>query len=88
MIKIAASCLFACLSIFLIAGCNVGMSPSGGSPEEVKAEFDKLPLEVRAKSIMNSPASAEFKAERIKEMYAKEGKEPPEELLKGAAKGR
>jgi hypothetical protein len=69
----------------VLVGCNVGMSPAGGSPEEVKADFDKLPLEVRAKSIMSSPATAEFKAERIKEMYAKEGKEVPPELLKPSA---
>ncbi|MEZ0325356.1 MAG: hypothetical protein ACAH95_05580 [Fimbriimonas sp.] len=60
------------------------MAPSGGSPEEVKSAFDKLPIEERAKSIMSSPATAEFKAQRIKEMYAKEGKEVPPDLLKGA----
>ena len=64
-----------------MGGCNVGMAPSGGSEAEIKAAFDKQPLEERAKSILGSPASIEFKTQRIKEMYDKEGKEVPPDLL-------
>jgi hypothetical protein len=59
------------------------MAPEGGSADEVKAAFDKQPLDVRAKQIMSSPAPQEFKMQRIKDMYAKEGKEVPADLLKG-----
>ena len=74
----------ACVVSIVIVGCNVGMTPAGGSEAEIKAAFDKMPLEDRAKSILSSPAPMDFKVQRIKEMYAKEGKEVPPDLLKGS----
>lgn len=76
-----------CGSCFIAGGCNLGMAPSGGSNEEVKANFDKLSLEDRANTIMKSPASMEFKKQRIKEMYEKEGKQPPADLFNNAGPG-
>lgn len=75
---------FAAMAGIVSGGCNIGMTESGGSPEEVKQAFDKLPLEERAKSIMASPASEEFKKQRIKEMYEKEGKTPPADISGGS----
>ena len=67
---------------WVLIGCDkIGQTPPGGSDEEVKAFFDKQPLDVRAKEIMSSPATMEFKANRIKEMYKKEGKEVPPGIL-------
>ncbi len=66
-----------------LTGCNVGMAPAGGSDAEVKAFFDKQPLDVRAKQTMASPAPYDFKIKKIKEMYQKEGKEVPAEYLQG-----
>lgn len=85
--KSLAIIAIAVASSFLLMGCSIGMAPSGGSNEQVKAEFDKLPLEDRAKSIMSSPATQEFKMQKIKEMYAKEGKEPPADLFNDMGKG-
>ena len=80
-IKLVPALSVAVMALGLV-GCNVGMTPSGGSDAEIKAAFDKQPLEVRAKSIMSSPATMDYKIQRIKEMYAKEGKEVPPEFLK------
>lgn len=76
--------LLACAGVLSVVGCNIGMTPSGGTDAEVKAAFDKLPLEDRAKSILSSPAPMDFKRKRIEEMYAKEGKKVPETLFNGA----
>jgi hypothetical protein len=61
-------------------GCNVGVTPPGGSDSDVKAAFDKQPIEVRARETMGSPAPLDFKLNRIKEMYKKEGKPVPPEF--------
>jgi len=66
-----------------LCGCHVGETAPGGSDAEVKAFFDKQPLDVRAKQTMASPAPYEFKINKIKEMYKKEGKEVPAEFLQG-----
>ena len=74
-IKICALAIVGC-SMF---GCSVGMAPSGGSPEEVKAAFDKMPLEERVKLTRSSSMPADAKKKKIDEMYAKEGISPPGE---------
>lgn len=53
------------------------MAPSGGSNEEVKAAFDKMPLEEQVKLINSSSMPADQKKARIEEAYKKAGKTPP-----------
>jgi hypothetical protein len=65
-----------CASLF---GCNAGMAPTGGTPDEVKAAFDKMPLEERVKLTIASSMPADAKKQKIAEMYQKEGKTPPGE---------
>ena len=78
-----------CVCAGLMAGCDkIGQTPAGGTDAEVRAFFDSQPLEVRAKQIMSSPAPMDAKIQRIKDMYKKEGKEPPAELLQGGGMGR
>jgi hypothetical protein len=69
-------------------GCDkIGQTPAGGSDADVKAKFDSMPLEERAKAIMGSPMPATQKAQKIKEIYAKAGKPVPENLPSGGATG-
>lgn len=71
--------LIASLIVSSLIGCNAGMAPSGGSPEDVKAAFDKMPLEERVKLTNASSMPADAKKQKIAEMYQKEGKTPPED---------
>ena len=61
-----------------LVGCGVGMTPAGGSAEDVKAAFDKMPLEERVRLTNASSIPAEAKKNKIAEMYQKEGKTPPD----------
>ena len=70
-----------------LSGCNAGMAAEGGSPEEVKAAFDAQPLDVRARQVMSSPAPMDYKIQRVKDMYQKEGKEVPADILQGGGSG-
>jgi hypothetical protein len=72
-----------CAAAWSLIGCNIGVTPGGGSDADVKAAFDKMPLEERAKSLMSSPASMDFKKKKIEEMYAKEGKKVPDNMFGG-----
>ena len=82
--KFTTSILLVCAIGGVLVGCDkIGQAPSGGSDQEVKDAFDKLPLDVRAKSIMGSQAPMDFKMKKIKDMYAKEGKPVPPELMQG-----
>lgn len=64
------------------SGCgDVGNAPAGNSQEEQKAAFDKLPIEERAKTLMGLPGPIDDKRQKVKDMYAKEGKEAPPEVL-------
>jgi hypothetical protein len=74
-LKILSAAVIGC-SLF---GCNAGMAPTGASPDDVKAAFDKLPLEKRVELTNSSSMPAEEKKKKIAEMYQKEGKTPPEE---------
>jgi hypothetical protein len=74
-IKLLSAAVLGC-SLF---GCNAGMAPTGGTPEDVKVAFDKLPLEERVKLTKASSMPAEDQKKKIAEMYQKEGKTPPEE---------
>lgn len=66
------------------AGCDkIGQTPAGGSDAQVKAFYDSQPLETRVKELMASPAPWDEKVKRIKDMYAKEGKPVPDNLLQG-----
>lgn len=56
-----------------ISGCNVGNAPSVDSPKEVEANFQKEDPQEQIKTIQNSPASAEKKAELIKAIETKYG---------------
>ena len=53
------------------------MAPSGGSNEEVKAAFDKMPLEEQVKLVNSSSMPADAKKAKIDEIYKKAGKTPP-----------
>ena len=86
MIKII-SAVFVCAIAFSLSGCDIGSAPSGGSDTQVKAAFDKLPIEERAKTIMGSPAPMEHKKQMIEQMYAKEGKKVPDNMFGGNAAG-
>ena len=69
---------------WLVAGCDkIGQTPGGGSDAQVKAAFDAMPLDERAKLIMGSPMPYKDKMQRISDMYAKEGKKPPDDVAKG-----
>ena len=84
IIKKTSFLFLACAIASLVVGCSsIGQTPAGGSDAEVRAAFDKQPLDVRAKEIMGSPAPMDYKVKRIKDMYAKEGKPVPPELLQG-----
>jgi hypothetical protein len=73
--------LIACCVVASMIGCDkIGQTPAGGSDAEVKAAFDKAPIEERVKITMGSPAPAADKLARIKDMYAKEGKQVPKEI--------
>jgi len=79
--------LLALIPMVLIA-CNAGNAPTGGSDEEIKATFDKMPLEDKAKFYMNSPMPLADKKKKIEEAYQKDGKPVPPELaaqLEGGA---
>jgi predicted small secreted protein len=87
MLKKNFSLIIATLGLVALSlsGCNAGMSPAGGSDEDVKSAIDKMPLEEKAKFYNNSSMPAEEKKKRIMEMYQKEGKEPPAEFMGGSA---
>jgi len=69
----------------ILTGCNVGMTPSGGSDAQVRAGMDALPLDQQAKIIMMSPAPMEHKMKQIQDAYAKAGKPVPPEYQSGGA---
>ncbi len=48
------------------AGCNIGNAPPGAGPEEMKAVFDKKPIEERAKIYMSGQGTLEDKQQRIR----------------------
>ena len=59
----------------------MGNAPAGASVAQMKASFDAKPLEVRAKEINDMSIPEGDKQQTIKDMYAKEGKTPPDNLL-------
>lgn len=68
----------------MVTGCeSIGQTPSGGSDADVKEAFNKLPIDVRARELLKSPAPQNVKTQQIKDLYAKEGKPVPEEFLRG-----
>jgi len=56
-----------------LCGCNMGMAPSGGSSAEVEANFKKMDAKKQIEIIKSSPASAERKAQLIKEIEDRTG---------------
>jgi len=76
----AAICLT--LGVGILSGCNAGMSPPGQSVEEAKATFNKLPVEERAKEYLNMPGDSNVKRQHVLDMFEKEGKKVPDEILK------
>ena len=82
MLKKTITILTVLAAVWSVVGCDsIGQTKLGGSDADVKNAFDKLPIEERAKTIMGSQAPMEFKQKQIKDMYAKEGKTPPADLL-------
>lgn len=79
VIKLTTHIVFVCIAAGCLVACNAGVAPAGGSAEDVKAAFDKLPLEERVKLTNSSSMPAEAKKQKIAEMYQKEGKTPPED---------
>ena len=63
-----------------ILGCNVGTSPAGGSTEDVKEAFNKMPQEEQLKVVRAANMPADKKREKIAELYKKAGKTPHEDL--------
>jgi hypothetical protein len=63
------------------AGCNIGNAPPGASNAEMKAVFDKKPIEERAKIYMSGQGTLADKQQRIKALYQAEGKVAPPEVL-------
>ncbi|MBI1333967.1 MAG: hypothetical protein JST12_12100 [Armatimonadetes bacterium] len=84
-IKLNLQVLALCTIAACVVGCSMGMAPSGGSNEEVKAAFDKMPVEEQVKLINGSSMPADAKKKRIEELYQKAGKTPPPEVLTGGA---
>lgn len=71
-----------------LVGCdNIGKAPAGASQEEMKTAFDKLPLEERAKMLLDRPGPMDDKKKSITAMYEKEGKEPPADMFGAPAAG-
>jgi hypothetical protein len=56
-----------------IAGCNVGMQPSGPSPDEVRAKIATMPPEKQIEMVQNSPMPPAAKAAKIAELESKYG---------------
>ena len=77
MFKKSIAILTVCISTSLLVGCNAGMAPSGGSNEEVKAAFEKMPVDEQIKLVQSSSMPAEAKKAKIDEIYKKAGKTPP-----------
>ena|ERR1700722_9269054 len=76
----------AVMACVLSSGCgNIGNGAPGASTDEMKADFDKKPIEERAKILMSLPGPLSDKQDKIKAMYAKEGKTAPPEILNGSA---
>jgi hypothetical protein len=79
-IRITSKVALLIFGAILLAGCsNVGNAPAGGSADEVRAAFDKMPLEEQVKVTNSSSMPADKKKERIAELYKKAGKTPPDD---------
>jgi len=88
ILRVSTSILGICAIGWLLVGCDkIGQTPGGGSDADVKAAFDKLPIEKRVKIEMMSPAPMDMKRQRIKDMYAKEGKPVPADILQDVGDG-
>jgi hypothetical protein len=65
----------------VLTGCSgIGDSVSGASASDMKGTFDKLPIEQRAKMLLDLPGDKKAKEAKIKDMYQKEGKTPPADI--------
>ena len=62
-----------------LIGCGVGMSPAGGSNEDIKSAYENMPLDKKIELINSKGIPAEKKKEMITEAYRKAGKTPPAE---------
>ena len=69
----------------LCSGCGIGNAPAGASNDQLKAQFDKLPLEKRAQVIMSFPGRHEDKVEKVKALYKAAGQEAPPEAYQEPA---
>ncbi|HWD40406.1 MAG TPA: hypothetical protein VG944_16270 [Fimbriimonas sp.] len=80
MNKVTRNLLLILMGAFML-GCSVGDMPKGASGDQMKETFNKLPIEERAKMLIQMPGSKEGKEKRIREMYQKEGKTPPDDIF-------
>jgi hypothetical protein len=72
---------------FSLVGCNAGMAPQGASGDDVKAAFDKLPLEDKVKITKQSSMPEDKKKAKIEEYYKAAGKTPPDDGAGGGTAG-
>jgi hypothetical protein len=68
-----------------LSGCNLGNAPAGASTDEIKAQFDKLPLAKRAAVIMSFPGRQEDKIAKVKALYQAAGQTAPPEAFQAPA---
>jgi len=66
-----------------LLGCgDIGAAPAGASSDEMKATFDKLPVDERAKMLLDASGPMDDKVKRVRALYEKEGKKPSAEIEK------
>jgi len=58
---------------FGLAFSNIGMAPTGGTPEEVERNFKNEPAQMQIDTIKRSPASPERKAQLIHDVEVRTG---------------
>ena len=72
MMKIDSKAVSAGLLAVLIGGygcSNIGNAPSGESSSDMKAAFDKLPLDDKANQLLDAPGPLPDKVTKIKGWY-------------------
>jgi hypothetical protein len=61
------------IALSMLVGCNVGMSPSGPSEDQIRKEIAAMPPEKQIKLIRGSPMSPKEKEQKIAEIEQKYG---------------
>lgn len=76
---LAAVAVAGCLSGW---NCNVGMAPSGASSDQMKVQFNSLPLDDKANQLLDVPGPMGDKVKRITQWYKDAGKPIPDAIQK------